>query len=367
MRFTQPDGDPLNEPLDETATAKPAASSASAPFYPSRWRRSTQLAEGAVTRCARMRSFSARDRMPRDSRCDRRTGGSDRRESPSPTPRRSTDPLLLFLVLGVGVFALDLWPARGEREGHVIEVTADEVDRLHARWTAQWGRPPTGPELESLIAEAVDEEILYREAQRLGLDREDAIVRRRLAQKLTFILEDAGGAAPPSAGEVEEYFARGTQSATGGRRGPRSTTCSCRRIAGPTRPATRPPFLAGSAPPATTGSGSAIPSCCRAPTRAERDAEIAGMFGAGFADAVSALPEDSWSGPVESTYGMHLVRVHGRTPSRRPSLDELRARVVADLREERRRERGRAAYRALRDDYEVRLPAANGQGAGTGP
>ena len=62
---------------------------------------------------------------------------------------------------------------------------------------------------------------------------------------------------------------------------------------------------------------------------------------------------------------MHLVRVHDRTPSRRPSLGELRDRVVADLREEHRRERGHATYRALRDDYEVRLPAANGQGAST--
>lgn len=304
--------------------------------------------------------------MHRDSRCDRRTSGSDRRESSSPpTPRRSTDPLVLFLLLGLGVFALDLWPARGGREGHVIEVTADEVERLHARWTAQWGRPPTGPELESLIAEAVDEEILYREAQRLGLDREDAIVRRRLAQKLTFILEDAGGA--PSADAVDEYFARHAERY---RRPPRTTFdhvfLSADRRTDPAGDATAllPAIRAGGG----DGWQRLGDPFMLSRTYAERtDAEIAGMFGAGFADAVSALPEDSWSGPVESTYGMHLVRVHDRTPSRGPSLDELRDRVVADLREERRRESGRAAYRALRDDYEVRLPAANGQGAGSRP
>ena len=54
---------------------------------------------------------------------------------------------------------------------------------------------------------------------------------------------------------------------------------------------------------------------------------------------------------------MHLVRVRDRTASRTPPLDELRDRVVADLRQEGRRERGRAAYEALRDDYELRLPA----------
>ncbi len=272
---------------------------------------------------------------------------------------------MIFLLLGLGVFALDLWPARGGREGHVIEVTADEVERLHVRWTAQWGRPPTGPELESLIAEAVDEEILYREAQRLGLDREDAIVRRRLAQKLTFILEDAGGA--PSADAVDEYFARHAERY---RRPPRTTFdhvfLSADRRTDPAGDATA--LLPG----IRAGGGDdwrrlGDPFMLSRTYAGRTDAEIAGMFGAGFEDAVSALPEDSWSGPVESTYGMHLVRVHDRTRSRGPSLDELRDRVVADLREERRRERGRAAYRALRDDYEVRLPAANGQEAGTGP
>ena len=268
-------------------------------------------------------------------------------------------------MLGVGVFALDLWPARGETESHVIEVTADEVDRLHARWTAQWGRAPTGPELESLIAEAVDEEILYREAQRLGLDREDAIVRRRLAQKLTFILEDAGGA--PSADEVAEYFVRHAERY---RRPPRTTFdhvfLSADRRADPAGDATALlPRIRAAGGDDWQRLGD--PFMLSRTYAGRTDAEIAGMFGTGFAEALSALPTGGWRGPVESTYGMHLVRVHDRTPSRRPSLGELRDRVVADLREEHRRERGHATYRALRDDYEVRLPAANEQGAGTGP
>ena len=73
---------------------------------------------------------------------------------------------------------------------------------------------------------------------------------------------------------------------------------------------------------------------------------------------------NDWTGPVESAYGMHLVRVRGRTPARVPRLDEVRGRVVADLHEERRREQGRAAYRALRDGYEVRLPAENRAASG---
>ena len=275
---------------------------------------------------------------------------------------------MVFFLLAAGVFALDRWVGSDEEERRVIEMTVDQVEGLRARWTAQWGRPPTGPELAAVLDEAIDEEILYREAQRLGLDREDAIVRRRLAQKLTFVLEDAGGAAAPSVEEFAEYHARHAERY---RRPPRTTFdhvfLSADRRTDPAGDAAA--LLRGLA--SAGGGGFADGGWKRlgdpfmlARSYADRtDREIAGLFGAGFADAVASLPTADWQGPVESTYGLHLVRVRGRTPARTPRLDELRARVVADLREERRRERGRAAYRALRGDYEVRLPAANGEGS----
>ena len=257
------------------------------------------------------------------------------------------------------MFALDHWVGSGE-ERLVIEVTRDQVEQLGARWTAQWGRPPTRPELEGLVEEAVDEEILYREAQRLGLDREDAIVRRRLAQKLTFVLEDADARAAPAADEVEEYYARHGERY----RRPRRTTfdhvfLSADRRADPAGDAAA--LLRGTW--ADDGGGwkqLGDPFMLSRTYAGRTDAEIAERFGTGFADAVSALPTGDWTGPVESTYGVHLVRVRERTASRAPRLDEVRDRVVADLREERRREQGRAAYRALRDGYEVRRPASDG-------
>ena len=307
---------------------------------------------------ARMEAYRNPDLMRRDAASDRPARAADTGAARAGRPsRRLRDPLVIFLLLAAGVFALDRWVETGGETDRVVEVTEAQVGRLHARWTAQWGRPPTGSELRALIEDAVDEEILYREARRLGLDREDAIVRRRLAQKLTFLLEDAGGAPIPAA-EIEEYYARHAE-----------------RYRRPTRATFDHVFL--SADRRTDPAGDAAELLRRlgaddgwqrlgdpfmlARTFADRtDAEIAGLFGTAFADAVSALPAGGWSGPVESTYGMHLVRVRGRSASRAPALDELRDRVVADLRRERRRERRRAAYRALREDYEVRLPAGGG-------
>ena len=272
-------------------------------------------------------------------------------------PRWLRDPLVVFVLLGIGVFALDGWLAGSETARPVIEITPDEVDGLRARWIAQWGGEPTESELQTLIDQAVDEEILYREAQRLGLDRDDAIVRRRLAQKLTFILEDAGETGPPSEAEVEQYYARRVE-----------------RYRRPGRTTFDHVFLSGDSRADPAGDATALLDEVRAGdgsgwqrlgdpfmlarTYADRsDQEITGLFGRGFAGAVSGLPLGGWNGPLESTYGMHLVRVNGRTPSRAPALAEVRDRVIADLREDRRRERSLAAYQELRDAYEVRLPA----------
>ena len=277
---------------------------------------------------------------------------------PGRIPRWLRDPLVVFVLLGIGVFALDGWLAGGETARPVIEITPDEVERLRARWIAQWGEEPTDSELQTLMDEALDEEILYREALRLGLDRDDAIVRRRLAQKLTFILEDAGDAGPPSETEIEEYYARHAE-----------------RYRRPGRTTFDHVFLSGDNRADPAGDAAALLADVRAGedggwrrlgdpfmlarTYADRsDQQIAGLFGGRFAEAVSGLPMDDWSGPVQSTYGMHLVRVHGRTASHAPALAEVQDRVVADLREQRRRERSLAAYQALRDDYEVQLREA---------
>ena len=281
---------------------------------------------------------------------------------PDRIPRWLRDPLVAFVLLGIGVFALDGWLAGNETARPVIEIAPDEVERLRARWIAQWGREPTGDELQTLIDEAVDEEILYREAQRLGLDRDDAIVRRRLAQKLTFILEDAGVTGPPSQAEVEEYYAQRTERY----RRPGRTTFDHVFLSGDSRtdPAGDAAVLLGELLGVDDNGwprlGDPFMLARTYPDRS--DQEIAGLFGRAFADAVAELPVGGWNGPVESTYGVHLVRVNGRTPSRAPALAEVRDRVTADLREDRRRERSLAAYQELRDEYEVRLPeAASGE------
>jgi peptidyl-prolyl cis-trans isomerase C len=136
------------------------------------------------------------------------------------TSRRSAgqrllrEPLVHFLVVGVVLFAasavVDRDPGQAPRSNE-IELTLDDLRQLEIAFTSQWRRPPTPQEMVGLVENRVREEILYREGLALGLDKDDTIVKRRMAQKMEFLAEDVSDAREPAAGELERWFAEHTE------------------------------------------------------------------------------------------------------------------------------------------------------------
>ena len=256
------------------------------------------------------------------------------------------------------MFAVERWLADGNSEERVVTVTGEQVDALRARWDAQWGRPPTDRELRGLLDEAVREEILYREALRLGLDRDDPIVRRRLAEKMTFMLEDNAQLPAPGAREVQAYFAAHAERY----REPQRTTfrhvyLSAGRRADPQRDAAALfQVVRDGGADGWRRAGDPFPLLREYTDRTDR--EIAELFGADFATALGGLAVGGWHGPVGSVHGTHLVRVIGRSTPQHPALDDVRERVARDLLEARRRKQNRDALQALRERYDVRLPVS---------
>ena len=115
------------------------------------------------------------------------------------------EPLVHFLLLGAalfGVFAL-LGDRGSARPSHIV-ITPGHLEHLLVSFTRTWQRPPTAPELAGLIDDAIREEVLYREAVAMGLDRDDTIVRRRLRQKLEFLTEETAEMAAPSDEELAD-------------------------------------------------------------------------------------------------------------------------------------------------------------------
>ena len=112
--------------------------------------------------------------------------------------------IIVFFVLGLLIFLLDI-TLNSQEDSKDIYISDQELTSLLGAWQSQVGRPPSDEEIVNIINNFVKEEILYREALLLGLDQEDRIIKRRLAQKITFLKQET---IPddPSQEELSKFF-----------------------------------------------------------------------------------------------------------------------------------------------------------------
>ena len=272
------------------------------------------------------------------------------------------EPLAQFLLLGLVLFATYHGLRRGgdpAGQSGRIELTPDDLRQIGLAWVAQ-GRPAPSPEeMRSLVDARVREEILYREALALGLDKDDAIVRRRMAQKMEFLFEDVAALRKPTQGELHAWFekhatrfvrpARATFRHlyfSPDRRGQRAREDAARALE---KIASKP---MDSPDAAALGDSFMFQDYYgdRAPD------EVAKTFGTGFAEALFGLAPGAWAGPIESGYGWHLVWVDSITPARVPAFEEVEPEVETGWIEEQRAEIREEAFAAMQARYQVVLP-----------
>ena len=133
---------------------------------------------------------------------------------PSLIKRWLREPLLHVLLIGATLFVVyyALNPSAGRHQDpNRIVITADDLAQIRLTWMAQWRRPPTPEEMRNLLDGKIREEVLFREAMALGLDKDDTIVKRRLAQKMQFVMEDASALRVPADEELRRWFAQNAQ------------------------------------------------------------------------------------------------------------------------------------------------------------
>ena len=294
---------------------------------------------------------------------------------PSPIRRLLREPLLHFLVLGAALFAAYTYfgprldtTANPSRE---IRLTPDELVQLATAFQAQWRRPPTVEEFAALAEDRIRQEVLYREALALGLDKDDEIVKRRMAQKMQFIAEDVAAAHEPSPAELEAWFDQhqdrfrlpGRVSFrqlyfSPDKRGARARDDAARaleQLAGQ-------PEDAGAA--ASLGDRVIFQDYYR-----DRTGEFLGKeFGPRFAlDVTSRLAAGSWQGPVESGMGWHLVFIDTVIPGRVPAFSEIEPDVRTAWLGEQKALAWDKAYKAMRAKYTVLLPQPPERAASAAP
>jgi hypothetical protein len=270
------------------------------------------------------------------------------------------EPLAHFLLGGAALFLLHGLVAVDSGAGpDQIVVGETQVRNLARTFERTWMRPPTSGELAGLIDDFVKEEVLYREALALGLDQNDLIVRRRLRQKMEFLHEGLTEEATPADAELQAYLdAHEAMFREPPRTSFEQVFVSPEKPGDPKARAAALLERLRADPELDTGELGDATLLPRALERAS-PREISASFGARFDESLGAAPESSWTGPLDSGFGLHLVRIGAREPARVPALDEVRRIVEREWFAAQRGEANDHFYRQLRERYEVevRMPA----------
>jgi hypothetical protein len=266
------------------------------------------------------------------------------------------EPLVHFLIIGGALFLLFglLDNATGPQSGRIV-ITAGQIDYLKANFTRTWQRPPVEQELQGLIDSYVRDEIFYREALAMGLDRDDSVIRRRLKQKLEIMSDDLAGVAIPSEEELRQFLESHPESfrhepqvafrhifLNSDQRGNAAMDEAARLLAELSAEGnkTNPDILGDSLmlPKSFDLSAASV---------------IARFFGDHFSLEIMKLKPGHWAGPIKSGYGLHLVLVSQHIESRLPELAEVREAVEREWFAVHRKELKENLYKKLRENYTI--------------
>lgn len=262
------------------------------------------------------------------------------------------EPLFHFLLIGAAMFAVYAWK-RGrdsERTPDKIVVTAGRIKQLTTIFQKTWQRPPTAAELKGLVDEFVLEEVYYRQAVAMGIDRDDTIIRRRLRQKVEFLTDDAAALVSATDADLAQYLADHPEPFR------QSPTYTFRQVYfNPDKHADKDEqWFAGQLQRLQSGDDEVGDPSLIANDFADADRRVIdGTFGAGFSTSLDDLKLSQWQGPVRSGLGLHLIRLEKRVEGRLPELDEIRPIVQREWSNARRLVNREAMNKELLKGYEV--------------
>lgn len=266
------------------------------------------------------------------------------------------DPLLHFLLIGAALFLVfGFFKGPTGNEENKIVITRGDIDALQANFVRTWQRPPTDGELSGLIDNRVEDEIAFREAVAMGLDQDDAVIRRRLRMKMELLVEDIAGLSPPSDEELQAYLEEHMDSF---HQEPQVSfkqvyLNSDKRGAGVDEAARKMLAELTAAGPGADPVSFSDPNMLPKEFRLYYASDIEKLFGKSFTRDLLQVEPGKWNGPVWSSYGLHLVFVRDRIEGRDPELAEVREEVEREWAAKRRREFKEQTYKKLRERYTV--------------
>ncbi|MGI9361312.1 MAG: peptidyl-prolyl cis-trans isomerase [Parasphingorhabdus sp.] len=264
------------------------------------------------------------------------------------------EPLIHFLGGSLLVFGF-FWATGMDRDtaDYEINITDTDIERLKTGWVQNFRRAPSEGELDGLIDQEIKEEIYYREALRLGLDRNDPLIRRRLYTKLRFLDGQEDALADPSDAVLQKWlddhpgkYAQAPiydleQIYLG-----QNAAMDAQAIAAALDDLNQRRLL-----PETLGQPIALP----ARFSQAQTSEISRQFGDKFAASLSTIDDGAWQGPIPSGFGQHLVKISSRLSGKAPALEDVRQDVTNDWRAAQTARMESASFEKYRSQYDVKV------------
>jgi hypothetical protein len=267
------------------------------------------------------------------------------------------EPLLHFVVLGGLLFAVYGWLNNDSGGSSVQQVLINEgkVNWLKHMWVRQWQREPTPHEMRGLLTDFLKEELLYREARAMGLDQDDIIVRRRLAQKMAFLIEDTARFAVPSDYDLRCFYEAHAERFESEPAVSFTHVYFSREARKDVQADARAALARLSRTPAARATETGDPLLIDAKFHDVTKQAVTSVLGPEFTRAVFALKPGAWEGPIASSYGLHLVRILDIKPAQRLEFSKVRGQVLEGWREQQQREHEARYFAALLKKYRVVL------------
>ena len=280
---------------------------------------------------------------------------------PEGTPvirRLLREPLLHFLIVGAALFMLYGALNRGRSDApRDIVISEARVEALAQSFATVWMRPPTPTEIKGLVDDYIAEEVYYREAIAMGLDQDDTVIRRRLRQKMEFISDAAATATEPNDVELRAYLADHAEKFlepaeltfvqiyfSTEKRGDQARSAAEQLLA---------ELQAGRGPAAFAEAGDS--TLLPGDMQLASPQVIANAFGSDFAAQIAEAPVGQWTGPVQSAFGLHLVRVDERKASGVLAFEQIRPIVLREWQSQQRTQSNTAFLDSLRAKYDIRV------------
>lgn len=266
------------------------------------------------------------------------------------------EPFLHFLLLSLGIFLFYGWVQGDATNDQEIVLDNSDLKQMISKWKLQWKRLPSEEELTGVVEHYLRQEVLYKEALALNLDHNDEIIKRRLSQKMDFLSGDLAQIARPTEAELAAYFEKHAEryrlpfsytfeqiAFTRDKSGSHLSKNASETLA---RLQSKP-----SSAPAVTGDPLSVPR----KFNAIDGSRLASQMGDAFEKAMQTTPIDSWTGPIASGFGVHLVKISQRTNPQMPSLDQVRPEVVRDYQYDKEKEIGTQLYHEIRKKYPIQI------------